>query len=625
MDMELEKLDKPITPADIVVMSNRLVVPIYQRLFVWDDTRIEQLLSDLYDEMPNANPYYIGIITVRDDGNGAWELVDGQQRMTFMTMLGCLLCYRMKGECNDTWYKFVWYEDRQPRIGYVGRDEDQEDIKSLFSAGDARNPNFRAFISAFNRFVENKTKDQLKDFSNYCYKHASFLVNALPAEYDAYDLNLYFEKMNSTGQQLSPVDIVKGKWFGSRALEWNECLNFDEAVKDGKQTADKRDVSNNTSANNQDLTIESFFNPNNNLDGINHAVFDESMPKSRLVMRPEVLLLHVLYICKCEMSENNNENLGSSKYNFDYRELVKAFSDGFTPLGSTCIDINTFMTALHDYRKWIDNNLIYLKDDGNGAYDYRFRTDKDDEDELNNPNDQERMRQFQSMLYVSGGEDQKWVLDAYFTCRENEQLTLDLLKNQDVVRHESKEGHDGNKNSADKLMYYTIDRYWFWKLDYLLWEDHINNWRYSKTGWSKEGNVESVFDKLNLDNDEHRAVQSYVFRANRSIEHFRPQTGADGEWIEKKDGQCRVLDSFGNLCMISSSFNSTQSDDTVNTKCGRIDDQIKAVRLESIKMLLMRKLAGEMKAWTPEKAITHGKDMLKILFPESSIKELEKA
>lgn len=605
------KLDKPITPGDVVVMSNRLVVPIYQRLFVWDETRIEQLLSDLYDAMTKKppEPYYVGIITVRDDGNGVWELVDGQQRMTFMTMLGCLLCSRMKNECEGTWRKFVWYKDSQPRIGYVGRDEDQEDIKSLFERGVAKNPNFKAFISAFNRFVENKTEDQLRNFSNYCYKYASFLVNALPEEYDAYDLNLYFEKMNSTGQQLSPVDVVKGKWFGARALEWNKCLNFDKAIEVGEESVDQ--MSANTNASREDqltgdkLTIDSFFSPNNDFSIIDDIAFDENTPKSRLVMRPEVLLLHILYICtnKNQTQEENDENLYSDGYNFDYRELIKEFSDSFNSLN---VNIDEFMTTLYNYRKWIDNNLIYLKDDGTGAYDYRFRADKDDKDELNKQDDQEKMRQFQSMLYVSGGEDQKWVLDAY-SSSINKSFGLDLLKNQDSIRHK--------KNSPDKLTYHTIDRYWFWKLDYLLWEDHYENWDWDckSDAWKGKEGCNSVFCNLDLSPDEHQAVQNYVFRANRSIEHFRPQNGADGGWIEEKDGQCRVLDSFGNLCMISSSFNSTQSDDSVNTKCGRIDDQVKAGRLESVKMLLMRKLAGEDKKWTVGKATDHGRLMLGVL------------
>ena len=76
--------------------------------------------------------------------------------------------------------------------------------------------------------------------------------------------------------------------------------------------------------------------------------------------------------------------------------------------------------------------------------------------------------------------------------------------------------------------------------------------------------------------------------------------------------------------MISSGFNSTQSDDSTNTKCGRIDDQVKARRLESIKMLIMRKLAGEKKEWTPKQALEHGVVMLKILgFDDESIKNWE--
>ena len=40
-------------------------IPIYQRLFEWDEEKIEQLLNDLYSSFSkNADePYYIGMLT----------------------------------------------------------------------------------------------------------------------------------------------------------------------------------------------------------------------------------------------------------------------------------------------------------------------------------------------------------------------------------------------------------------------------------------------------------------------------------------------------------------------------------------------------------------------------------
>ena len=270
------------------------------------------------------------------------------------------------------------------------------------------------------------------------------------------------------------------------------------------------------------------------------------------------------------------------------------------------------MQTLKEYRDWIDRNIIYLRgeeeadgDEGSNSsglkYDFRSSDNRD-----------KKMLQLQSMLYVSSDERQEWILNAY---RASDDPSIKLF---DTLRKQALDNVEGLK--PENLSYSPgMNRRPFWMLDYLLWEEHYNNWSRDVNGWRKSPETTFVFNELELTNEEHLAIRNYIFRSNRSIEHFRPQNGAEGQWTEARNGYC-VLDSFGNLCMISSRFNSTQSDDSTNTKCGRIDDQVKAGRLESIKMLIMRKLAGEKKEWTPEQAIQHGVMMLKILgFDDDSI------
>ena len=106
-----------------------------------------------------------------------------------------------------------------------------------------------------------------------------------------------------------------------------------------------------------------------------------------------------------------------------------------------------------------------------------------------------------------------------------------------------------------------IDRYWFWRLDYYLWE-----------------RKEDYFDS----EEDRQIVDEYVFRANRSIEHLHPQSQENNDNWGKAD-----IHSFGNLAMISQSFNSQQSDDPVTVKVARMMDQAHNHALQSIKMYLM--------------------------------------
>ena len=67
--------------------NKRYQIPIYQRLFEWDQEKIEQLLNDLYIsyKKDETEPYYVGMLTSTIDGEDLAEgnnLVDGQQRFT---------------------------------------------------------------------------------------------------------------------------------------------------------------------------------------------------------------------------------------------------------------------------------------------------------------------------------------------------------------------------------------------------------------------------------------------------------------------------------------------------------------------------------------------------------------
>ena len=62
-------------------------VPDYQREYVWETEQVEQLLTDLREEMgdgaaPDAPEYFIGSIVVCPGPDGVLDLIDGQQRMT---------------------------------------------------------------------------------------------------------------------------------------------------------------------------------------------------------------------------------------------------------------------------------------------------------------------------------------------------------------------------------------------------------------------------------------------------------------------------------------------------------------------------------------------------------------
>lgn len=579
----------------LVDKNIQLNIPIYQRLFVWEEEQINLLLNDLYNSFCTSNDaYYIGIITIVEN-NGKWDIVDGQQRLTFLSLFGAV-CLFSGTQNKQQWQDFLFINDskndrNELRIDYMGRPEDREDLKKIANGNfaDIQNCNFRTFLKCIEKFMKDKkenkeNQDNFEEewgkFADYVYEKASFLVSELPARYAPADLNLFFEKMNSTGRQLTPVEQIKGIYFPGRSAEFDACLNFEEAFQEEEKgpNAEKTDQHSLLDI----LRSETQVNSEGNGSEGNGQNPNEAGARS--ILSHEVFLLHCLEIAeKIQVERDERKILGTFKEYVGENKEIKP---------------NDLLETMKRYRKWLDANIIYLEASSDGSWEYWFRREDakkgNQQDENPQDKDQKSLKQFQSMLYVSSSNYQQWVLEAYRKRKNEEespvqpQQLLKDLKEQDNARHSAKPEH---------MTYPNIDRYWFWKLDYLLWEKFTEK----PEDFSSDG----------LTDEEKTAISNYKFRRNRSIEHLHPQTDGDNsDWTE--DAKYR----FGNLAMISSSFNSFQQNDSVGVKFARLrETQIPNENLESIKLLLMFKRAGgKDDGWTIKNADEHGGKMCELLF-----------
>src|SRR6478735_8615179 len=73
---------EPMLVGDI---EGAFYVPDYQRGYRWGAVEVERLLDDL--EASAGEPYYLQPVVVKERPDGAWELVDGQQRLTTLYLL----------------------------------------------------------------------------------------------------------------------------------------------------------------------------------------------------------------------------------------------------------------------------------------------------------------------------------------------------------------------------------------------------------------------------------------------------------------------------------------------------------------------------------------------------------
>lgn len=587
---EFAKNNHGITPAmfesEDWLKQTGFVIPLYQRLFVWEDEQIERLLEDLWTAFSTnaSKPYYIGILTVtvrqpngRDKTTkNEWELVDGQQRITVLTLLGIAFARSNLAACK--WRNFLQMsEGQEARLRYYARPDDQKHLEGLIKENpsvSASNQNFTRFFAAFHRFRNRRINDKKpfdeKAFSDFVFTKTIALVSFLPEALRVNDLNAYFERMNSAGRQLEPHEILKVRYFGDYSSMWN-------AILDGGQAFDPNKLDIETNADGD--TVRAILNTGGGLTEEDRRrpepAGEEQIASSiRLILSIPVFLLHVL---RLSIGKVKSDQIACF---WDTKNLLATFSEA--RLLDDCAKAK-FLEEMRNYRQWLDKWIIHMEDDHSHPPD--SSNDEVTEDKA--------LWQFQSMLWASGGDRQEWVLDAYEESCGSEITPVELLR---VLKQKDKEQHPFDYEKAKAWSYPTIDRYWFWKLDYILWEL-----------W-----IEGKLDDMVSEKEQRDAIKVYRFRRNRSIEHLHPQNPEN----PKEGWNDSELHCFGNLAMISSSFNSAQGRDDAPTKYGRMIGRIENHDhdIQSIKLLLMFVTGGrKYDDWTSEKAAEHQKGMLKHL------------
>ena len=543
-------------------------IPLYQRLFAWGNEQILQLLSDLQDhfnkDSDNIDPYYIGMLTAIKTQNGKYSLLDGQQRFTVMMLLG--ICLK---EHYKEWGEFATSD----RLELVARQQDREFIAAKIDGKDNIsyvNVNMQQAIECINKFIDGA--DNKQEFAKSIFERLTFFITELPESYlsKPTSLNRYFELMNSAGRGLKPHEILKVNLLVEsdnadyHTQIWNTVCDMQRPII--KQGDDEplglyRNRYHNAISNRSLAYLKSGNEAANDL-----SIF-EIMAKEKVVgnnwsedredsiITFEQFLLLVLHLT------TQNEDASYSDYRAD--KLLEIFENNKN------IDIDKFYDNLLYYRLLFDYYVIRRV---NNSDQSKYSILAEDTDK--------KIRQFQSMLSVST-EYYRWLptLMRYIDSNEfsNDKL-LNKLKEIDNNNHPTKDFNMG-------MSYGEIDRYWFWRLDYYLWEKAI------------------------LDQDVEPCVRDYVFRKNRSIEHLHPQNQEYNEiWDTSR------IHSFGNLAMISNSFNSEQSNDAVEVKFARVESQIRNSSLQSLKLYYMYQNAKRDKNnWNIDLAAEHQLKMIEIL------------
>jgi len=233
-----------------IFTSGRYVIPIYQRNYAWSEPEITQLIQDIYDfaedsDKRNSN-YYIGTLVVyerRLDNETVYETIDGQQRLTTLNILLCVLhrAFGQNIEKRIVYTQNLTFDSRRKStdtLEVISRPDTE--LKYLQSK--EYNPNIQQAYQDVEKVLRKllNTVERLNNFYSFLATKVHIIRVSVP---EKTDLNHYFEIMNSRGEQLEKHEILKAKMLDilhddkklsyTFNLIWEACADMERYVQYG--------------------------------------------------------------------------------------------------------------------------------------------------------------------------------------------------------------------------------------------------------------------------------------------------------------------------------------------------------------------------------------------------------
>lgn len=576
-----------------LLSDGKYIIPIYQRNYAWGKAEISQLIRDIkefFTTNPNKN-YYIGSLVCFKRENGDFELIDGQQRHTTISLINAVLkSLNIDDSVSSSNLKFDSRKNVQRFLEELYATSDFESFIETSTISGIQN-----FIDAisfireeFNAKDENANPFNIESFAKNFYDKVKFFRVEVPQDTD---LNHYFEIMNNRGEQLEKHEIVKALLMGEIsdkneqeifATVWDACsdmndyvyFNFDVESRGSLfsggclQPNDFYTLKEYIKTNNEDKDIELFeILKKNNLPEDFPKEERQAKEKYKSVIDFPNFLLQVL---KLEYDDISLDDKG----------LLKSFNEN-------TVEPKSFIFKLLKYRAIFDKYIIKqdLSDSDEEKQNWSVRTLNTSLDDVARTyeNDYDELIKLQTMLYYSNpsSPNNNWV----------HQILKKNYFNESPIEFTQKVLSEIAKPRFDKtnLSYPDITAYNLYFIDLLLWKLY-------KTEEVQE-DLKSLKDKIdNLKGQ----FNTFKFKQLNSKEHLLPQSKAT-------ESEFDLLNNLGNLCLISTAQNSSANDQHPKYK----REQFKNDNSSLKRLIMFKTYDGE--RWGINEIINHEKEMQSLI------------
>ncbi|MGO1157537.1 DUF262 domain-containing protein [Acinetobacter lwoffii] len=227
--------------AKIFSSDFQYVIPSYQRPYTWEEQHASVLFDDLYNffQTEKEDEYFLGsIVLIKQEGKPYAEVIDGQQRLTTLTILFAVFAALDQGGINGPLYKYIFEPGNefegispQPRLTLRERDKDYfkqyvQELKfeALFKLDNEQLENeAKLHIKKNSKVLYDKVKmtfdhdaQSLKEFIKFLVQRCFIVAVTTPSQNTAFRV---FSVMNSRGLDLQPTDIIKADVIGALSAE----------------------------------------------------------------------------------------------------------------------------------------------------------------------------------------------------------------------------------------------------------------------------------------------------------------------------------------------------------------------------------------------------------------------
>lgn len=647
---------------ELLIDPNQYLVPMYQRNYAWGEGEIHQLIQDVQDYQKKSQStdskqtYYIGTLVVYMRDDGSFEIIDGQQRFTTLTLLA--ICLKRLSSKPSPAIQMDWYQ--KPNLNFESRPKSSKTIASLtqgIKVADLKRPDLNSDVVNGFELLEKALLalgENLSSFCQYLFDHVQ--IARVPVPKDT-DLNHYFEVMNSRGEQLEKHEVVKARLLSVFNEIENKILR-DESVYILTRVWD--------ATANMERYVQYGFSPEER-----HGLFGQDdwgqfipcdynglvehirSPKAGELNNEGKVsypLQHILDVPR-ESAQSTDSMLYPERFNsvinfsnfllhvlrvwsgkdvaLDDKQLLEQFEQHILNTVNPVDQTKSFVFALLKCKFLFDQYIIkremtedkwslkrlHFYNPNSQSYLNTFDQDKEDGFEDRN----RRILMLLSAMHVSNPTSvyKHWLNGAlHILYKMQEEIKFDgYLKGLERMARQFVFGRFLSVNEGAEYYQMIYQDFEYSPIS----AEHLAVMAGLKYGQIENNFIFNYLDYLlwckSAESKSPDLVKQFEFSFRSSVEHFYPQHPIDGHAVLNDS----VLHRFGNLCLISHSKNSILSNYQPTAKREHFAAAIAQKKIDSLKLYRMIETLEKDQVWGDGQIARHESEMLEMLATDSLV------